>query len=132
MADSTFRTHDVVPGVVRVGGAFRPNGSSALSNTAARNTLYGIATITRDGAAGKFLVVLPFGANAIRHIHLGFRLSALPAAVASIMVLGAPSVSSSAISFTIQYAQNNVAADIADNAANWIDWELVLDNGTVP
>lgn len=130
--DTTFRTHDCVPGTVRISGSFRPNGSSALTNTEARNTLYGIATITRDGAAGKFLVVLPFGANKIRSIQLGFRLSALPAAVASIMVLGAPTVTASAISFTIQYAQNNVAADIADNAANWIDFALVLDNGTVP
>ena len=131
MADSTFRTHDVVPGVLRVGGAFRPNGGSALSDSAARNTLYGIATITRTGT-GLFTVVLPFGANAVRRLFVGYRLSALPAAVASICVLGAPSVSASAISFQIQYAQNNVAADIADNAANWIDWELVLDNGTVP
>lgn len=131
MADSTFRTHDVVPGVVRFGGAFRPNGGSPLSDSAARNTLFGIATITRTGT-GLFTVVLPFGGGSIRRIFVGYRLSALPAAVASIMVLGAPSVSAGAISFQIQYAQNNVAADIADNAANWIDWEVVLDNGTVP
>jgi hypothetical protein len=130
--DTTFRTHDFVPGTVRISGSFRPNGSSALSNTAARNTLFGAATITRDGAAGKFLVVLPFGANKIRSLLVGYRLSALPAAVASIMVLGAPTVTASSITFTIQYAQNNVAADIADNAANWIDFALVLDNGTVP
>lgn len=131
MADSTFRTHDIVPGVVRVGGSFRPNGGSALSNTEARNTLFGIATIARTGQ-GLFVVTLPFGANKVRHIHVGYRLSALPAAVASIMVLGTPSISTSAISFQIQYAQNNLAADIADNASNWIDWEVVLDNGTVP
>lgn len=129
--DSTFRTHDAVPGVVRVSGAFRPNGSSPLSDSEARNTLYGVATVQRTGA-GLFTVALPFGANKIRSIAAQYRLSALPAAVASIMVLGTPSVTSSAISFQIQYAQNNVGTDIADNAANWIDWEIVLDNGTVP
>jgi len=129
--DTTFRTHDCVPGTVRIGGSFRPNGGSALSDTEARNTLYGIATIVRN-SAGNFTVTLPFGANKVRRSFVFYRLSALPAAVASITILGAPTVSTSAISFTIQYAQNNVAADIADNAANWIDWELVLDNGTVP
>lgn len=129
--DSTFRTHDLYPGTVRVSGSFRPNGGNPLSNTAARNTLFGVATITRTGT-GLFTVVLPFGANKIHSLVVGYRLSALPAAVASICVLGAPSVSASAISFQIQYAQNNVAADIADNAANWIDFSMVLDNGTVP
>lgn len=129
--ESTFRTHSVVPGTVRVAGAFRPNGSSALSNTAARNTLYGIASISRI-TAGKFTVTLPFGGAGVRNIKLGFRLSALPANIANIFVLGAATVSTSAISFTIQYTENNVAVDIADNAANWIDWELVVDNGTVP
>lgn len=129
--DSTFRTHDLSPATVRVSGSFRPNGGSPLSDTAARNTLFGKATITRTGT-GLFTVALPFGANKIHSLVVGYRLSALPAAVASICVLGAPSVSASAISFQIQYAQNNVAADIADNAANWIDFSMVLDNGTVP
>ena len=129
--DTVFDTADTVPGTVRIGGAFRPNGSSAFSNSTSTNTLYGIATIARN-SAGNFTVTLPFGAASIRSIRLGYRLSALPANVASIMVIGAPTVSTSAISFVIQYAENNVAADIASNAANWIDWEITVDNGTLP
>lgn len=129
--DMTYRLHCSKPGSVLVSGAFRPNGGSAFSNSASTNTQYGVATITRN-SAGNFTVALNFGGASIRNIKAGFRLSALPAAVASIMIIGAPTVSTSAISFVIQYAENNLAADIASNAANWIDWEFILDNGTVP
>lgn len=128
--DTTYRTHDAVPGAVRVAGAFRPNGNSALVNNAARNTLFGVATIARNNT-GLYTVTLPFGAARIRAVNVGFRLSAIPANIANLFVVAA-TCTNSAVTVQMQYTQNNVAFDIADNAANWIDWEVVLDNETVP
>jgi hypothetical protein len=131
MPDSTFRTHDVVPGVVHVNGAFRPNGSSALANTEARNTLFGVATVVRN-SAGNYTVTLPFGAARVRRAHADLQLNAIPAATPALWIRGPVTVTANAISFVIQYTENNVAADIADNANNWIHYSLTLDNGTVP
>jgi len=128
--DTTYRTHDAVPGTVRVSGAFRPNGNSALVDNDARNTLHGIATITRNGV-GLYTVSLPFSVKRIRSVTVGFRLSAIPANVANLFVVST-AVSSSTVTIQMQYTQNNVAFDIADNAANWVDWAVVLDNETVP
>lgn len=131
MPDSTFRTHDALPGVVHVNGSFRPNGSSALVNSLARNTLFGVATIVRN-SAGNYTVTLPFGAAAVRRAQLNLQLNAIPAATPAAYFRGPITLGPNSISFTIQYTENNVAADIADNANNWIHYSLALDNGTVP
>jgi hypothetical protein len=130
--DTTYRIHAHVPATVHVCGAFRPNGSSAISDSESTNTGYAAGIRVARNSAGNFTVTLPFGAKSIRGIRVSYRLSALPASVASICVFGEPSVSASAISFVIQFALNNVAAEIASNVANWIDWALDLDNETLP
>lgn len=109
--------------------SFQPNGTGAVDNT--QNKGQTQANLTRTGV-GVFLVTLKDAYVDLDSITFGFRLNAAVATLA--MVTGAVDVKV-AKTFTITVMQESAgsfaAADIANNANNWITIKGTLANSSV-
>lgn len=124
MADRNFDALQILGREKKViAGSFRPNGSSAIDNTLNKGSGF---TVARTGA-GVFTITLTD-----KYIALDsgtFQLF-LGTPAAQVLCGGAFDVVSGK-TVTVTNFTAGAAADIASNAANWIQFVLVLSNSAV-
>jgi len=125
MADRNFNPLQALGREYKViAGSFRPNGSSAVSNTT--NTGVGFS-VARTGV-GAFTITLTD--KYVSLIGAEFQLALATPAAAHDICIGAVDVSSAKTIAFVHYSAG-AAADIASDAANRIYFTLTLSNSSV-
>ena len=114
-------------GEVTLSGSFRPNGSSAVDNTA--NTGHGF-TVART-SAGVFTITLADRWNGLIAGHVTLALNAADDKIVQLGAIDVVTNGTVVINVLDNAAGTFSASDIASNANNRIHFTLVLKNSTV-
>ncbi len=120
---STFFSKVLQPEAVVVEGSFRPNGSSAIDNGLNEGVGFSVA---RTGV-GVYVVTFSDKFPALIRATADMRLNAFGDSAVFAGAYSAPTASAKA-TLTIYAATAGVAADIASNANNWVQFYAKFRN----